>query len=108
METAHTDYPHQQHAATRTVMREQDEYLEVLDGAASRVHEMVQEIHGELKSQSTLIEDLEADIDDTTDKMNFVTRKLTKLLKTKGSSQPRIIVFLTLIFLVMILVLIWS
>jgi len=108
IEMANTDFIHQQHAETRTIMREQDDNLEVLDGAVDRVHRMAQEIHGELKTQSRLIDDLEQEIDETSEKMNFVMGKLAKLLKTKDSCQLWTIVILTLVLIIMILVLIWS
>mmetsp|Transcript_6851 Transcript_6851/g.21240 ORF Transcript_6851/g.21240 Transcript_6851/m.21240 type:complete len:127 (-) Transcript_6851:291-671(-) len=92
----------------RTIMQEQDEGLEQLDGAVDRVHRMAQEIHGELKTQGNLLEDLENEIDETSEKMNFVMGKLAKLLKTKDNCQLWTIIILTVLFLVMVLVLIWS
>mmetsp|Transcript_6850 Transcript_6850/g.21237 ORF Transcript_6850/g.21237 Transcript_6850/m.21237 type:complete len:266 (-) Transcript_6850:291-1088(-) len=108
IEMQNTDYVHQSHAETRTIMQEQDEGLEQLDGAVDRVHRMAQEIHGELKTQGNLLEDLENEIDETSEKMNFVMGKLAKLLKTKDNCQLWTIIILTVLFLVMVLVLIWS
>lgn len=108
IEMANTDFIHRQHAATRTIMAEQDENLEQLDGAVDRVHRMAEEIHGELKSQSRLIGDLEQEMDETTDKMNFVMGKLAKLLKTKDTCQLWTIVILTVVLIIMILMLVFG
>jgi len=108
VEMANTDFIHEQHAQTRTIMREQDENLEQLDGAVDRVHRMAEEIHGELKTQSRMIGDLENEIDETSEKMNFVMGKLAKLLKTKDTCQLWTIVILAVVLVVLILLLIWS
>uniref|UniRef100_A0A7S3K6G0 t-SNARE coiled-coil homology domain-containing protein n=1 Tax=Aureoumbra lagunensis TaxID=44058 RepID=A0A7S3K6G0_9STRA len=108
IEMANTDFIHNQHAQTRTIMQEQDENLEHLDSAVDRVHRMATEIHGELKTQSRLIGDLENEMDETTEKMNFVMGKLAKLLKTKDTCQLLTIVILTIVLILLILLLIWS
>mmetsp|Transcript_14583 Transcript_14583/g.51883 ORF Transcript_14583/g.51883 Transcript_14583/m.51883 type:complete len:115 (-) Transcript_14583:255-599(-) len=107
VEMQHTDFIHNQHARTRQVMEEQDENIEQLDGAVDRIHHMAEEIHGELKTQTRLIDDLEAGLDETTEKMNFVMGKLAKLLKTKDTCQLMTIVILTVVLIVLVLLVIW-
>ena len=104
----HTDFIHAQHARTQATMQEQDESLEVLDGAVDRVHRMAEEIHGELKTQTRLIDDLEGELDETTEKMNYVMGKLAKLLKTKDSCQLWSIIVLTVVLVLLVMLLIWS
>jgi len=108
IEMANTNYIHQQHGKTRQILQEQDENLEQLDGAVDRVHRMANEIHGELKTQSRLIGDLETELDETTEKMNFVMGKLAKLLKTKDTCQLLTIVLLTVVLVVLLLIVIFG
>ena len=108
LEMQNTDFIHGQHAQTRATMQEQDENLEQLDGAVDRVHRMAEEIHGELSTQSRMINEMENELDETTEKMNFVMGKLSKLLKTKDTCQLWTIVALTVILVVMVLLVIWS
>lgn len=108
LEMANTRYIHQQHGQTQQILQEQDDNLEQLDGAVDRVHRMASEIHGELKTQSRLIGDLEDEMDETAEKMNFVMGKLAKLLKTKDTCQLLTIVLLTLVLVILILLLVWA
>ena len=70
-------------------MKEQDENLEQLDGAIDRVHRLAQDIHGELKTQSRLIDDLEQDIDETAEKMNFVSAEMVLFTLGTGHGEAR-------------------
>ena len=108
VEMANTDYIHGQHARTRQVLQDQDENIDQLGGAVDRIHNMASEIHGELRTQTRLIEDLEADMDETTEKMNFVMGKLAKLLKTKDSCQLWTIIILTVVLVLLVMIFIWS
>lgn len=105
IEMANTNYIHQQHGATRQILQEQDDNLEQLDSAVDRVHHMATEIHGELKTQSRLIDNLESEIDETSEKMNFVMGKLAKLLKTKDTCQLLTIIVLTVVLIVLAMIL---
>ncbi|KAJ8608254.1 hypothetical protein CTAYLR_007269 [Chrysophaeum taylorii] len=108
IEMANTNYIHSSHAQTRAVLQEQDENLEQLDGAVDRVHRMAEEIHSELKTQSDLIDNLEGELDETSEKMNFVMSKLSKLLKTKDTCQLLTIVVLTVVLIIMLLLIIFG
>ena len=108
LEMANTDFIHGQRARTQATMREQDDNLEQLDGAVDRVHAMASEIHGELQTQSRMINDMESELDETTEKMNFVMGKLSKLLKTKDTCQLWTIVAFTVVLVVMVMLVIWS
>ena len=89
-------------------MREQDENIDQLDGAVDRVHRMASEIHGELSTQSRMLDEMESELDETTEKMNFVMGKLAKLLKTKDTCQIWTIVALTIVLIVMVLLVIYT
>ena len=89
-------------------IQEQDEGLEQLDGAVDRIHGMAEEIHGELSAQARMLDDMEDELDETTEKMNFVMGKLSKLLKTKDTCQLWTIVALTVVLIVMVFLVIYS
>ena len=108
LEMQNTDFIHGERARTQATMQEQDENLEQLDGAVDRVHRMATEIHGELQTQSRMINEMEDELDETTEKMNFVMGKLSKLLKTKDTCQLWTIVALTVVLIVMVFLVIYS
>lgn len=108
LEMQNTDFIHGQSAQARATMREQDENIDQLDGAVDRVHRMASEIHGELSTQSRMLDEMESELDETTEKMNFVMGKLAKLLKTKDTCQIWTIVALTIVLIVMVLLVIYT
>lgn len=55
-----------------------------------------------LSEQNRLLDELDGDIDDAGEKMNFVMGKLSKLLKTKDGCQIWTIVILALILIVLV------
>ena len=58
--------------------------MEEINEIALRLKEGGKNINSELGKQAEIIQDLNTDIDKTTNKMNFVQAKLSKLLKTNG------------------------
>ena len=103
-----TAFIHSSHARVSATIQEQDEGLEQLDGAVDRIHGMAEEIHGELSAQARMLDDMEDELDETTEKMNFVMGKLSKLLKTKDTCQLWTIVALTVVLIVMVFLVIYS
>ena len=83
-------------------MCEQDDMLEELDGAVDRTHNMAITIQDELKDQRNMLDSLESDLEETSDKMQFAMSKLQKLLKTKDSCQIWTIVALVIVLLVLV------
>ena len=108
LEMQNTAFIHSSHARVAATIQEQDEGLEQLDGAVDRIHGMAEEIHGELSAQARMLDDMEDELDETTEKMNFVMGKLSKLLKTKDTCQLWTIVALTVVLIVMVFLVIYS
>ena len=108
LEMQNTAFIHSSHARVAATIQEQDEGLEQLDGAVDRIHGMAEEIHGELSAQARMLDDTEDELDETTEKMNFVMGKLSKLLKTKDTCQLWTIVALTVVLIVMVFLVIYS
>lgn len=55
-----------------------------------------------------MLTDLEADIDEAAEKMNFVMGKLAKLLKTKDTCQIWTVIGLTLVLVLLIFLLVYT
>jgi len=89
-------------------MEEQDQALDEINDIAKRLKDQGREINSELNKQGQLIEDLDHDMDNTMKKMNFVQKKLGKLLKTNDMGQICTIVVLFLILIVMIFLVIYT
>lgn len=66
------------------MLREQDQGLEELGTAVDRVGRMADAMNQELNAQNRMLGDLEVEVENTNEQMNFVMGKLSKLLKTKG------------------------
>jgi len=103
-----THFIHDQQAQQRMIMNQQDEDLEELGFAVDRVQDMAVGINSELKTQNRMLNDLDQDLDEATEKMNFVMGKLAKLLKTKDTCQIWTILALTLILIILIFLLIYT
>eukprot|EP00615_Pteridomonas_danica_P007056 CAMPEP_0114350954 /NCGR_PEP_ID=MMETSP0101-20121206/16800_1 /TAXON_ID=38822 ORGANISM="Pteridomonas danica, Strain PT" /NCGR_SAMPLE_ID=MMETSP0101 /ASSEMBLY_ACC=CAM_ASM_000211 /LENGTH=228 /DNA_ID=CAMNT_0001490547 /DNA_START=70 /DNA_END=753 /DNA_ORIENTATION=- len=82
-----THFIHDKQAEARMIMREQDEDLVELGQGVDRLQELSSGINQELKVQNKMLNDLDADIEEAAEKMNFVMGKLAKLLKTKDTCQ---------------------
>lgn len=65
-------------------MKQQDEDLNEISEIAQRLRMQAQTINQELQDQHIMLRKLEGDIDTNFDKLNFVSKKLGKLLKTNG------------------------
>ena len=71
-------------AAQQDLMKQQDEDLNEISEIAQRLRMQAQTRNQELQDQHILLRKLEGDIDTNYDKLNFVMKKLGKLLKTNG------------------------
>ena len=61
----------------------------------------------ELKDQSVMLGEVERDMDETSEKMNFAMKKLQKLLKTKDNCQIWTIVVLVIVLGILVVMVIW-
>ncbi|KAL7531017.1 hypothetical protein ACHAWF_003596 [Thalassiosira exigua] len=95
-------------AETLMMMRQQDETLDGLDAAVTRVGYMAETIHEEIETQNVMLKDLEEDLADAEEQLGVVMGKLAKLLKTKSKCQIGLIVALSLIVLVLFFLVIYT
>ena len=68
------------------LVKQEDQQLDEIHELALRLHNHANIINTELKDQHVIIEKLNSEVDENLDKMNFVMKKLAKLLKTNGNS----------------------
>jgi hypothetical protein len=68
------------------LVKQEDQQLDEIHELALRLHNHANIINTELKDQHVIIEKLSSEVDENLDKMNFVMKKLAKLLKTNGNS----------------------
>ena len=97
-----------QKQVTTSILHEQNIQLTALGDAADRLGDIGQQIGQELREQNMMLDQLEDQIDDTEEKMSFVTGALGKLLKTKDRCQLWTIFVLIFILAILIALVIWT
>lgn len=86
---------------TIQMIHQQDQNLDKLGQAVDRVGVMAKEINTEVKEQSIMLDGLDRDINDASNRLNVVQEALGKLLKTKDGCQIWTVVILTLILILL-------
>jgi|Transcript_45894 hypothetical protein len=81
------------------IMQHQDEALTALSDSVKRLGDTAQTINVELQDQQRMLEELEEDIDKETENLNFVMKKVGRLLKTSDHKQLCVIIALFLLML---------
>jgi len=94
-ERKNSDFVVDSQARASLLMRQQDEVLEDLDFAVTRVGHMAENIHEEIGQQNKMLDDMDADLADAEEQLGIVMGKLAKLLKTKDPCQLGTILCLT-------------
>merc|ERR1712232_1273238 len=74
-------------ARTSLLFRQQDETLDDLDVAITRVGHLAGNIHDEIHEQNKILAEMDKDLDDAEERMGVVMGKLSKVLKTKDRYQ---------------------
>jgi len=93
---------------TMLMMQQQDDTLDDLDMAVTRVGYMAETIHEEIDTQNVMLKNLEDDLADAEEQLGVVMGKLAKLLKTKSKCQIGLIVMLSLIVLILFFLVIYT
>lgn len=84
------------------MLKEQDEDLDDLSDAVGRIAEVGLVIHTELSGQDRLIDDLNKDMDNTSNRLDFVQKRIATVLK-KASWKAQVCTILALIGLLVVL-----
>jgi len=84
------------------IMQHQDEALDQIASSAQRLQGAASTISMELKEQQKMLEELDEDIDKETEKLNFVMKRIGRLLQTGDSKQLCLIIALFILMIVLI------
>ena len=97
-----------QRLQSQLMLQEQDEGLEELGNAVTRVGKMAGNINETLIKQNNMLDDLGNDLDETSGRMDAVMKRLEKLLQTKDKCQIWTIVALFLVLIVLVFLVIYT
>lgn len=81
-------------ARASLLMQHQDETLDALDVAVSRVGDIAVAIGEEINDQNKMLDEMTTDLENVEEELGLVMGKLAKFLKTKNSWQLGTIMFL--------------
>lgn len=96
------DFLDSQHQDQMQVIRRQDEDLTLLSESAKRLGETAKTINTELQDQEKMLQELDEDIDRETEKLNFVMKRMGRLLKTSDNKQLCLIIGLFVLSVVLV------
>ena len=83
----------------KQLMEQQDQQLDEITSIAHRLRNHAEDINVEIEHQGVMINKTTKGVDETDQKMNFVNRKLAKLLKTSDKGTICTICILTVILI---------
>uniref|UniRef100_A0A7S2P3Q0 t-SNARE coiled-coil homology domain-containing protein n=1 Tax=Leptocylindrus danicus TaxID=163516 RepID=A0A7S2P3Q0_9STRA len=81
------DFIQRQIKDQRQQLQKQDEGLEMLSLSATRLGELSMNISTELDAQNKMLNDMENDLSDATDNLDYVTRKTKELIQKSGGKK---------------------
>mmetsp|Transcript_19468 Transcript_19468/g.61243 ORF Transcript_19468/g.61243 Transcript_19468/m.61243 type:complete len:250 (-) Transcript_19468:31-780(-) len=84
------------------LIAQQDQDLTLFSQSAQKLRDTAQAINVELKDQQKMLEELDEDIDKETEKLNFVMKRMGRLLKTSDNKQLCLIIGLVGLMLVLV------
>jgi syntaxin 6 len=93
---------------TVLMMQQQDDTLDGLSTAVTRVSHMAGTIHEEIETQNKMLTELEDDLVDAEEQLGVVMGKLGKLLKTRNRCQIGLILILSLIVIVLFFLVLYT
>jgi syntaxin 6 len=106
VERHNTNFIVDSQARTSLLMQHQDETLDELDAAVTRVGVMAENMNEEIDQQNKMLTELGDDLDNVEEELGIVMGKLAKFLQTKDRWQLGTILTLTItvLFLLMLVV----
>jgi len=92
----------QERQSQAQIIRKQDETLDQIASSAARLQQGAQSINLEIKEQQKMLEELDEDIVRETEKLNFVMKRIGRLLQTGDNKQICLIIALFILMIVLI------
>ncbi|MFS7949727.1 putative target SNARE coiled-coil domain, syntaxin/epimorphin [Helianthus anomalus] len=84
------------------LFRQQDEELDELSASVERIGSVGLTIHDELHTQEKLIDELGSEMDSTTNRLDFVQKKVAVVMKkVSAKGQMMMILFLIVLFIIL-------
>lgn len=84
------------------LMRQQDEELDELSASVLRIGDVGRTIHDELLGQERIIDELDTEMDSTSNRLDFLQKKVAFVMKKAGAKgQFMMILFLVLLFIIL-------
>jgi len=84
------------------VLKEQDQHLDDIEQAVTRLGRMGMTIHEELESQNQLLGELEEDVDTVSSRLKATQKKMMDIIKKSGSTtQLAVIGFLVVVLIIL-------
>lgn len=88
------------------IHNQQEDQLAVLSRTVERLNKTAHEFGSELESQARMLDDLDDDINREAEKLNFVMRRMGKLLNTSDSNKLCVIIALFMFMMILIFLII--
>lgn len=95
-------------ARTSLLMQHQDDTLDELDAAVTRVGRMADGIHDEIGQQNKMLTEMESDLDEAEEQLGLVMGKLSKFLQTKNNGELYTILVLFGIMMLLLLLVVYT
>lgn len=96
-------------ARQQQLFKEQDLGLEMLGQSAERLGQMSMAIHDELHLQNQILDDMDNDLDEANENLDFVTRKTKEFVEKAGGKQNCVIILtLSIIAFVLFFLILYS
>lgn len=92
----------QQRQEQTQIIRQQDDALDELGASAKRLQQVATTINVELQDQQKMLNELDEDIEKEQEKLNFVMKRIGKLMKTSDNKQICLIIALSLLGIVLL------
>ena len=108
VERQNTDFIMDNQAQSSLLMQEQDDTLDELGNAVTRVGEMAEAIGEEIGQQNKMLDELDQDMTNAEEELGIVMGKMAKFLGTKDRWQLRIIFTLILIVVVLFFMVVYT
>lgn len=107
-ERQNTNFIVDSQARTSLLMQHQDETLDDLDAAVTRVGVMAEGIHDEVGQQNKILTEMEQDLENAEAELGIVMGKLAKFLQTKDRWQLGTILMLSFAVIVLLMLVLYT
>ena len=102
------EYLNRSQSTHQTLVAQQDEVLEDMSGALSRLQNLTEDINKDLYEHADMLNEMDAELDEAQGSMNVVLKKLDKLLKSSEKGRYCCIFILVGVVVLLLLLIIWT